>query len=173
METETNPLFKISGKLTEEDYVRLCRFLVRGQGKGRRSFIIYTCIFSVFLLLCIIAYPFLPEKNVVFLLCPFIVLAMYLWAMTIGLDRRSARTYRKNKLQADLEFNLSLFEDHYEGASEFGYDNIPYEKLYKIFDTPTNIYLMLAPGQATVLRKEDLPEGALEFIRQIKEKYHL
>ena len=54
-----------------------------------------------------------------------------------------------------------------------GTDNIPYEKMYKILETPTNIYLLITPGQGSILRKEDLPEGAQEFLRKVKETYKL
>lgn len=45
--------------------------------------------------------------------------------------------------------------------------------MHKILETPTNIYLLLTPGQGSILRKEDLPEGALEFLRKVKETYKL
>ena len=162
------PVFKVSGKYTEEEYVRFMRFLVRGQGRGRRSFIIWLCVFSVWLLLSFIFY-----WDVVSVLIPLVCLALYLWTMTIGLNRRLSRNYRKNKLQAGLEYELSFFDDHFEGVADTGTDNIPYEKMHKIFETPTNIYLMLSPGQGAILRKEDLPEGALEFLRKVKETYKL
>ena len=167
------PAFKVNGKYTEEEYVRFMRFLVRGQGRGRRSFIIWLCVFSVWLLLSLILYSFLPGEDIISILIPLVCLALYLWTMTIGLDRRLARNFRKNKLQADLEYELSFFDDHFEGVASTGTDNIPYEKMHKILETPTNIYLLLTPGQGSILRKEDLPEGALEFLRKVKETYKL
>jgi hypothetical protein len=162
------PAFKVNGKYTEEEYVRFMRFLVRGQGRGRRSFIIWLCVFSAWLLLSLILY-----WDVVSVLIPLACLALYLWTMTIGLDRRLRRNFRKNKLQANLEYELSFFDDHYEGVASTGTDNIPYEKMHKILETPTNIYLLLTPGQGSILRKDDLPEGALEFLRKVKETYKL
>ena len=167
------PAFKVSGKYTEEEYVRFMRFLVRGQGRGRRSFIIWLSVFSLWLLLSLILYLSLPGEDVISILIPLVCLALYLWTMTIGLNRRLARNYRKNKLQAGLEYELSFFDDHYEGVASTGTDNIPYDKMHKILETPTNIYLLITPGQGSILRKEDLPEGAQEFLRKVKETYKL
>ena len=165
------PVFTVHGKYTEEEYVRFGRFIAHGQGRGRRSFIIWLCLFSVL--------PFVGISGVVLwsdwtgLVIALTALGWYLWTTTAGLNRRLAKAYRQNKLLADLAFELSFFDDHYEGAAANGTDNVPYEKLHKIFETPTNIYLMISPSQGTILRKEDLPEGGLEFLRKLKETYKL
>ena len=166
-----DPVFKVSGKLSEEEYVRFGRFIARGQGRGRWSFILFICLFSVWSIAGIISFTW--WRDWIALLIPLVLLGWYLWTMTIGLNWRLAKAYRKNKLQADLEYELSFFDDHYEAVSANGTSNIPYEKLHKIIETPTNIYLMTAPGQGTILRKEDFPEEGLEFVRKIKETYKL
>ena len=66
-----------------------------------------------------------------------------------------------------------FFEDHFDAVDPYDHSSIPYDKLDGIHETPTNFYLMTALSSGIILRKEDLPEGASEFLRGVQEKYQL
>ena len=173
MEQENKaPLFKVSGKVTEEEFVRFNRFISIGQGKGRRMFIIMTSILAGWAILSVVVFIITPDMSWKGIL-PVLICASYIWGMTIGQDRMASKSFHNNKLIENQSFEQSFFEDHIESITENGTSSIPYAKLYRIFETPTNFYIMDAPNMGRMLKKSDVPEEAQSFIRGIKETYHL
>lgn len=163
-------LFKVCGKVTEEEYVRFNHYMVFRQPEKRRKRIVFLIIISVWVAASVAAsvYSFVIGDYddwpvLLFVLAAFLYFLVY----PRRVDRRAAKSFRNNKVVDGLEFEMSLYEDHFEDVSASGRSSIPYEKLYKIIETPTNIYLLYGPNQGVILRKVDLPEGALEFIRQL------
>lgn len=69
------------------------------------------------------------------------------------MDKKAAKTFEHNKIEKDLEFQISFFCDHYEISAETGFSNIRYSKLYKIIKTTTNLYLMYSKNQGAILKK--------------------
>ena len=169
------PLFKVSGKVTEEEFVRFNRFISIGQGKGRRVFIIMTSVFAGWVLLSAVGYGivYVTDTSWISILLPILFTTSYIWGMTIGQDRMASKSFHNNKLMENLSFEQSFFEDHIESITENGTSSIPYAKLHKIFETPTNFYIMDAPNMGRMLKKSDVSEDAQSFIRGIKETYHL
>ena len=165
------PLFKLTGKVTEEEYVRFNHYMVFRKPEKRRKRIVFLIIISVWVAASVAAsvYSFVIGDYDDWPLLLF-VLAAFLYFLTYPrrVDRRAAKTYHDNKMINGLEFEMSLYEDHFEDVSAIGSDSISYDKLHSIIDTPTNVYLMLGTNQGVILRKVDLPEGALEFLLQVK-----
>ena len=164
------PLFKLTGKVTEEEYVRLNHHIAF-RGPKRRKYRIFLWVLFVFFALTLVA---CISRFVMgdFDDWPPLLVALgciiYLLTYPRRVDRRAAKTYHDNKMINGLEFEMSLYEDHFEDVSAIGSDSISYDKLHSIIDTPTNVYLMFGPNQGVILRKVDLPEGALEFLLQVK-----
>ena len=100
-------------------------------------------------------------------------MALWAWILFGGMKRRAAKAFRTNKLSDNLDYDLSLYDDHFDSVSFRGSSTTPYDKMNEIIETPTNFYLMTAPGVGVILRKQDMPEGAAEFLRGVKEKYKL
>lgn len=169
------PLFKVSGKVTEEEFVRFSRFISIGQGKGRRVFIIMTSVFAGWVLLSAVGYGivYVTDTSWISILLPILFTTYYIWSMTFGRDRKASKAFHNNKLIENQSFEQLFFEDHIEGITENGTSSIPYAKLHRIFETPTNFYIMDAPNMGRMLKKSDVPEEAQSFIRGIKETYHL
>lgn len=164
-------LFKVCGKVTEEEYVRFNHYMVFRKPEKRRKRIVFLIIMSVWVAASVAAsvYSFVigdydDWPALLFVLAAFLYFLVY----PRRVDRRAAKSFRNNKVVDGLEFEMSLYEDHFEDVSASGRSSIPYEKLYKIIETPTNIYLLYGPNQGVILRKVDLPEGALEFLLQVK-----
>ena len=166
------PVFTVHGKYTEEEYVRFYRFIAL---RPKRVKWIYGITFGVCLiwLLCTIFGTLVLGMSWLYILLPIILAAWNAWILTGNLKRRAVKAYRSSKLSADLEFDLSFFEDHFDAVDPYDHSSIPYDKLDGIHETPTNFYLMTALSSGIILRKEDLPEGASEFLRGVQEKYQL
>ena len=164
-------LFKVCGKVTEEEYVRFNHYMVFRKPEKRRKRIVFLIIISVWVAASVAAsvYSFVIGDYDDWPLLLFVLAAfLYFLVYPRRVDRRAAKSFRNNKVVDGLEFEMSLYEDHFEDVSASGRSSIPYEKLYKIIETPTNIYLLYGPNQGVILRKVDLPEGALEFLLQVK-----
>ena len=166
------PAFTVHGKHTEEEYVRFYRFMAL---RPKRVKWTYGIVFGIcFLwLLCTIFGTLFLKMSWLYILLPIVLAAWNVWILTGNLDRRAVKTYRSGKLSADLEFDLTFFEDHFDAVDPYDHSSIPFDKLHGIHETPTNFYLMTALSSGIILRKEDLPEGAEEFLRGVKEKYSL
>ena len=166
------PVFTVHGKYTEEEYVRFFRFMAL---RPKRVKWTYGIVFGIcFLwLLCTIFGTLFLEMSWLYILLPIVLAAWNVWILTGNLDRRAVKAYRSGKLSADLEFDLSFFEDHFDAVDPYEQSSIPFDKLHGIHETPTNFYLMTALSSGIILRKEDLPEGAEEFLRGIKGRYSL
>ena len=166
------PVYTVHGKYTEEEYVRFFRFMAL---RPKRVKWTYGIVFGIcFLwLLCTIFGTLFLKMSWLYILLPIVLAAWNVWILTGNLDRRAVKAYRSGKLSADLEFDLSFFEDHFDAVDPYDHSSIPFDKLHGIHETPTNFYLMTALSSGIILRKEDLPEGAAEFLRGVKEKYQL
>ena len=166
------PVFTVHGKYTEEEFVRFYRFLALRPKKVKWTYGISFGICAIWLLCCIYGTLFLG-MSWLYILLPIILAAWNVWLLTGNLKRRAVKAYRSGQLSAGIKFDLFLFEDHFDTVDPYGNSSIPYDKLHEILETPTNIYLLTALASGIILRKEDLPEGAQEFLRGVKEKYQL
>ena len=166
------PVFTVHGKYTEEEFVRFYRFLALRPKKVKWIYGFSFGICAIWLLCCIYGTLFLG-MSWLYILLPIILAAWNVWLLTGNLKRRAVKAYRSGQLSAGIKFDLFLFEDHFDTVDPYGNSSIPYDKLHEILETPTNIYLLTALASGIILRKEDLPEGAQEFLRGVKEKYQL
>ena len=161
------PVYTVHGKCTEEEYIRFYRY-ISFHSKNVRW--IYGALFAV---LAIATVVFIIRGSFSDSLVPVFCMALWAWILFGGMKRRAAKAFRSNKLSENLDYDLSLYDDHFDSVSFRGSSTTPYDKMNEIIETPTNFYLMTAPGVGVILRKQDMPEGAAEFLRGVKEKYKL
>ena len=161
------PIFTVHGTCTEEEIIRFYRY-ISFHSKNVRW--IYGALFAV---LAIATVVFIIRGSFSDSLVPVFCMALWAWILFGGMKRRAAKAFRSNKLSENLDYDLSLYDDHFDSVSFRGSSTTPYDKMNEIIETPTNFYLMTAPGVGVILRKQDMPEGAAEFLRGVKEKYKL
>ena len=80
------------------------------------------------------------------------------------------KVYYSNEFAVDAELDYDFYEDYFIKTSSVGTEKVEYTRLLKIVETKTNFYLMIALNQGYMLKKEDMPQGLDEFIRNIKTK---
>ena len=95
----------------------------------------------------------------------------FLWKW--ALHRRIKRVYGTNRRLQDMESAFSLYEDRFEEVYPDGALTVSYGELYKIYETKTNVYLMLGAEQGSILVKESCSKELLTFLRKVKEQYGL
>lgn len=80
------------------------------------------------------------------------------------------RVFNSNKISQNMEVTYEFYEDYFIQKHEVGEGKIPYEKLDDILETKTNFYLMIAKNQGYMLAKENMPEGLIPFLQDLKKK---
>ena len=54
-----------------------------------------------------------------------------------------------------------------ETNNTLGFTTIPYDKLYRVVETPTNFYLMIARNQGMVIVKENCSAELIAFLQKL------
>ena len=161
------PKYKITTQYNEEDIVRYNRAVLFKEGRLKRSIIMINIALIVMMIYSLII------SNLILAAIWLVLLPIFNWYFFKGIDRKAARQFRQNKLIKGQAFELAFYDDHYEGASELGNSTIPYTKLHSIIETPTNFYLMEAPMTGTILNKVNCPDGFIDYIHDIKNRYKI
>ena len=162
-----DPRFVIHSHYTEEAFVRFNRVIQYKLLRLKRNIILT----NVALLIMMV--PQFIVGQYYYGIAMLIILAVANWYFFIGIDKKAAKIYRKNPLiQENVTFELTFHDDHYECTSENGTSSVPYSKLHKIIETPTDFYIMHTLANGTIVPKGDCPEGFTDFIREVKAKYN-
>ena len=161
------PRFIVQSKYSKEESVRFNRAVLYDVWHFKRSIILTNVALMVMIVSSLIA------GNHILAVTLLLAWAFVNWYFFVGVDMRAARVYNQNKLIQDKVFEFKFYDEHYEGSSTEGPTNVPYSKLHKIIDTPTNVYLMMAPSMGIIIQKENCPNGFLDFIQEVKTKHNL
>lgn len=161
------PRFTIRTRYTEEEFVRFNRTIQLKEGR-----LVRTMIFANAALLVMIVTSFVTG-NIMFAIPLMIFLAAVNLYFFKGIDMRASKLYRNSKMNDQTVFELVFYDDHYEGAADGGAATIPYAKLHRIIETPTNFYILGSPMSGTILQKSECPDDFIAFIHDIKAKHNL
>jgi len=162
------PRFTIQTDYTEEEFVRFNRTILKKGNRFRRTIILMNVS------LIAIAVTAVFYRNDYVALIPIAVLLAFInWYFFKGIDMRAARNFRQNDAIKDKVFELSFYDDHYEGASDTGKTSILYSNLHKIIETPTNYYIMHGEMTGTIIQKEKCPTEFIDFIHEVRRKNKL
>ena len=162
-----SPVFTVHGKCTEEEFIRFYRYISLYSKNVRW---VYGGLFAFFVVLTVF---YIIQRSFGDALVPVFCMALWVWILFGGMKRRAVKAFRANKLSENLDYDLFFYDDHFDSVSSHGSSTTPYDKMNGILETSTNIYLMTALGLGVILRKQDMPEGAVEYLRGVKEKFNL
>ena len=96
--------------------------------------------------------------------------AAYTAVIVLIQNRRIKKVYQSNKLLHDRMITFAFYDTYLIEKTELGSTRIGYDKLHKIIDTKTNIYLMIAENQGYVLKKSAFPAGLAAFLNDIRKR---
>lgn len=82
--------------------------------------------------------------------------------------RQIKKIFKTNKMLQNEEVKFEFYDTYFTEESPYGNTRLEYNKLYKIVETKTNFYLMIAKNQGYILVKDNFPKGLEEFLRNIK-----
>ena len=83
-------------------------------------------------------------------------------------NRQVKKVFSTNKALQNAVAEFEFYDTHFTETNIYGGATLEYSKLYKIIETKTNFYLMIAKNQGYILCKKNFPEGLDEFLRSIK-----
>ena len=163
------PIFTVKCKCTEKEYLRFYRYILfkRYKWLSYLSLLFITALVVSFIVTSLLG-GLIDWKSS---LSPMACFLFYFLCIFYILPYSAVRRFRKNKLARELESEVSFFEDHIETVNKYENFTCPYEKMDRILETKTNVYIMIQPNSGLILRKQDFPEGALEFIHQVREQF--
>ncbi len=148
-----NSLYKATTKHTFKEYQKLYLTLSK-----TRNILVISLIWVILAVLGILT------KNVSF----FVAMVIVPFFEYFSQMRPLKKAYYSNKLAVDAELEFEFYEDFFTKKSKAGEDKIQYSDLYKIIETKSNFYLLLARNQGYILIKNNLPVGLDEFLRTKK-----
>ncbi len=155
------PLFTTSTDYTLEEYQKIVRIV---QNKIlKRPLVLFILIASVLLLafLC----DDVSMRIGLILGCILVIPVLFL------LDRwRIKKSYSQNRQLQGLHADFFFYPDYMESKSELGNSKIPYQKIFRILETPTNFYLILAKTQGLIVIKSNCSDELISFLQNLSDK---
>lgn len=149
-----NSLYKTTTKNTFEEYKKFSRKILL----NKPTVIIYALV-TAFL-----AIDGIILKNMYFIF--FVILyPTVIWLLH---TTQTKKVFKTNKVLQNTDVTYEFYETNFTETNPCGTTKIEYAKLYKIIETKTNFYLMIAKNQGFILCKKDFPNGLNEFLRNIK-----
>ena len=155
---ETTPLFQTQTTYTFAEYRRYSRAL---QNK-----VMHRPLVIAVMMACLVLLALLSDDNsmrVAFLIVA--VLTPLIFSL-IG-SRMEKKAYYANTAMQDVVLTYSFYPDHVETNNTLGFTTIPYDKLYRVVETPTNFYLLIARNQGMVIVKENCSAELIAFLQKL------
>ena len=85
-------------------------------------------------------------------------------------NKKIKKVYDSNTLIKYAEVIFDFYEDFLLERHGSGEQKVTYDQIYRIIETKTNFYLMIAKNQGFILKKVNMQDGLEEFLRSKKKK---
>lgn len=154
------PLYKSNTKYTFEEYKKFNYAITTVINKMHVKTVI------VVLMFVLLAYMYMKQSmyaTTIMLLCA----AIFPFLFYITINNNIMKTYNSNKAMKDLDVEFEFYKDYCLYRCKLGETKLEYKDLYKIIETKTNFYLMLAKNQGIIIKKENCNEDLQKFIKEL------
>ena len=155
------PLFETSTQCTYEEYKKFSRVISLKEHKFAITFFITEVVMFCCGLLSISLHL---NDFVLFCFCFVIIYPVLLLCRT---NASIKKTWNSNQLYQNSVSYYYFYGDHMEQKNELGTSQIPYDKLYRILETKTNFYLLIAKNQGVIIKKENCSEELIDFLKKL------
>lgn len=169
------PLYTVRTKLTFEEYKKYNIAVRQSQKYTKIMRVVYIVLLSFLalelLFLLGLAASFrdggiLEHSLVLFVSAAVLVVVILLQQMVS--EHMLRKAYNTDKAAIDAEIVTRFYSDHMEGESKAGTWSLKYEDIYKIIETNTNLYIMQSTVKGHFFKKDECPDGLVEFINSLK-----
>ena len=155
---ETTPLFQTQTTYTFAKYRRYSRAL---QNK-----VMHRPLVIAVMMACLVLLALLSDDNSMRVAFLIVAVLTPLIFHLIG-SRMEKKAYYANTAMQDVVLTYSFYPDHVETNNTLGFTTIPYDKLYRVVETPTNFYLLIARNQGMVIVKENCSAELIAFLQKL------
>lgn len=153
-------LYQTSVKLTYEEYKRFSKAVMKKN--MRKVYISLIVLLFGAGLLRIVS----PDSSLILFLIFFII--FYPIVLCFGQNRAIKKTYMSNELLKNTVETIDFYKNHFVSKTEKSESTVEYDKLYKIIETKTNFYLMIADNQGYIVSKANCSQELIDFIISLK-----
>ena len=145
---ETTPLFQTQTTYTFAEYRRYSRAL---QNK-----VMHRPLVIAVMMACLVLLALLSDDNSMRVAFLIVAVLTPLIFHLIG-SRMEKKVYYDNTAMQDVVLTYSFYPDHVETNNT----------LYRVVETPTNFYLMIARNQGMVIVKENCSAELIAFLQKL------
>ena len=156
--------FEIETQYTFEEYKKFNKAVLDVIYKGRRERIIGIIVFAA------IITGFVALKMYMSAVIAFVVYVGTMYLVFRGRNKQIRDAWETNALMKDAIYHYKFSEDRVEATSPKGVEILEYDKMYKLIETDTHFYMMLAQNVGFIVPKEKLSEEQQSFIRSLGEE---
>jgi hypothetical protein len=150
------PLFKIAQEYTFKEYKKFTNAVLKWNRIILGIFLWFAFLSGILLI------GFNGSSTQAWFLILFPVI--YVIFKNMGIKRY----YKSNKILQDITEEYEFFEDYFIAKNVNSEAKVEYNKLYKIIETKTNFYIMIASNQGYIISKTVCPEELIVFLKKIK-----
>ena len=152
--------FTVETQYTYEEYVRFNRTVVNVLHASRKKLIAACIIWAVGILVLIWAEEYQTALTAALAVGLFTVLMLRI------VRRNIRKAWESNTVLQNSVNQYTFTEDGLRIVSALGDQHLTYDRIYRLIETPTNFYIMIANNQGYILNKADCTEEQGAFIRE-------
>ena len=153
--------FEIDTKYTFEEYKRFNKVVqdVIYKGKSKRNFaiVIFALIIGGFVVL----------KEYITALVALAVYVAIMYLTIKGINKQVKDAFETNASMKDAVYHYKFSDTKVEATSPRGLEVLEYDKMYRLIETDTNFYMMIAQNVGFIINKDNCTADQQEFIRSL------
>lgn len=153
------PLYTIKSLYSKEEFVRFNRTLRFKNKKIIVLLVILNVLLVATTVLCLV------HGDYIWAAVSGFYLVFLNWYLFFGADKRVTKVFMQNKLIAGQECEFRFYEESFEAHTQNGSTNIGYDKIYRLIETRTNVYIMYSDTHG-IMMKKPVPDGFVEFLKR-------
>lgn len=157
--------FEVETIRTYEEYERYNKVVYEKFYKTKTVRIVFLVIYFLMITILSLLGSYLEALAVV------LIAGISIFAAKHYVNRDIKKTYETNELMKDAKVVYKFSEDRVESHSPIGIEVLEYSKMYKLIETDTNFYMMIAKNMGFIISKANMTKEQIEFVRGIEKKY--
>ena len=159
------PLYKTQTRITKEEYINYSLTVLRHFLPYRGNQILFEAALAV-----LAVYSLYKGIQSVFFAAAAVIVLFPLVHRHITKRQIRANIYKNPKL-IDRVTQLEFYQDRVKSTDSGSVLELAYDKIYAIYETSRNYYLMLGQNEGIIVVKGNCGQGLLDFLNDLKKKY--
>ena len=157
-----NALYETETVMSASEYLTFNRAVLRRTASYVGSYIAAYVMFALIAVICV--WKLSPWA----LFVPGIAMVLFPFIQNAQIKRRVKQAWKTNRTIQNLKTHLTFYDDGYVGTNTAETLEVRYDKLWRIYETPTNLYLMLGETQGTNVIKANCTPELIAFLQEKK-----